>query len=107
MSFDFQQIFQLIDKYFLFVLISYYLPRKFSRCSIDEYLRFLQQGGGSCLFNKPTKVRDSQLLSEALKVKIDLFCRDRNIRKTLISCYRLNGFTLCLLEMCFYRLFPT
>lgn len=38
--------------------ISYYLPRKFSRCSIDEYLRFLHQGGGSCLFNKPSKVRD-------------------------------------------------
>ncbi|XP_047465993.1 disintegrin and metalloproteinase domain-containing protein 11 isoform X1 [Mugil cephalus] len=36
----------------------YYLPRKFSRCSIDEYLRFLQQGGGSCLFNKPTKLLD-------------------------------------------------
>ncbi|KAM4525450.1 disintegrin and metalloproteinase domain-containing protein 11 isoform 1-T1 [Odontesthes bonariensis] len=36
----------------------YYLPRKFSRCSIDEYQRFLQQGGGSCLFNKPTKLLD-------------------------------------------------
>ncbi|XP_061564362.1 disintegrin and metalloproteinase domain-containing protein 11 isoform X2 [Cololabis saira] len=36
----------------------YHLPRKFSRCSIDEYLRFLQQGGGSCLFNKPTKLLD-------------------------------------------------
>uniref|UniRef100_A0A1A8FIR1 ADAM metallopeptidase domain 11 n=3 Tax=Nothobranchius korthausae TaxID=1143690 RepID=A0A1A8FIR1_9TELE len=36
----------------------YNLPRKFSRCSIDEYLRFLQQGGGSCLFNKPTKLLD-------------------------------------------------
>ncbi|KAL0984393.1 hypothetical protein UPYG_G00140850 [Umbra pygmaea] len=36
----------------------YYLPRKFSRCSMDEYLRFLQQGGGSCLFNKPTKLLD-------------------------------------------------
>ncbi|XP_055085451.1 disintegrin and metalloproteinase domain-containing protein 11 isoform X1 [Periophthalmus magnuspinnatus] len=36
----------------------YYLPRKFSRCSIDEYLRFLQLGGGSCLFNKPTKLLD-------------------------------------------------
>ncbi|XP_061561913.1 disintegrin and metalloproteinase domain-containing protein 11-like isoform X2 [Phycodurus eques] len=36
----------------------YYLPRKFSRCSIDEYLRFLQLGGGSCLFNKPSKLLD-------------------------------------------------
>ncbi|XP_056433724.1 LOW QUALITY PROTEIN: disintegrin and metalloproteinase domain-containing protein 11-like [Gadus chalcogrammus] len=38
----------------------YYLPRKFSRCSIDEYLRFLQEGGGSCLFNKPSKLLDPQ-----------------------------------------------
>ncbi|XP_056286701.1 disintegrin and metalloproteinase domain-containing protein 11 isoform X3 [Pseudoliparis swirei] len=37
----------------------YYLPRKFSRCSIEEYQRFLQQGGGSCLFNKPSKLLDS------------------------------------------------
>lgn len=44
------------------VSFSYYLPRKFSRCSIDEYLRFLQQGGGSCLFNKPSKVRDGRLI---------------------------------------------
>ncbi|KAM8795303.1 disintegrin and metalloproteinase domain-containing protein 11 [Eudromia elegans] len=36
----------------------YYLPRKFSRCSIDEYHQFLQDGGGSCLFNKPLKLLD-------------------------------------------------
>ncbi|XP_068161064.1 disintegrin and metalloproteinase domain-containing protein 11-like [Antennarius striatus] len=36
----------------------YYLSRKFSRCSIDEYLRFLQLGGGSCLFNKPRELLD-------------------------------------------------
>ncbi|KAJ3600902.1 hypothetical protein NHX12_031875 [Muraenolepis orangiensis] len=36
----------------------YYLPRKFSRCSIDEYTQFLLQGGGSCLFNKPHKLLD-------------------------------------------------
>lgn len=42
---------------FVFSFVSYHLPRKFSRCSVDEYLRFLQQGGGSCLFNKPSKVR--------------------------------------------------
>ncbi|XP_047427587.1 disintegrin and metalloproteinase domain-containing protein 11-like isoform X2 [Mugil cephalus] len=36
----------------------FYLPRKFSRCSIDEYTQFLLQGGGSCLFNKPNKLLD-------------------------------------------------
>uniref|UniRef100_A0A8C3FQ33 ADAM metallopeptidase domain 11 n=1 Tax=Chrysemys picta bellii TaxID=8478 RepID=A0A8C3FQ33_CHRPI len=36
----------------------YYLPRKFSRCSIEEYSQFLQEGGGSCLFNKPFKLLD-------------------------------------------------
>ncbi|KAJ8414346.1 hypothetical protein AAFF_G00052160 [Aldrovandia affinis] len=36
----------------------FYLPRKFSRCSVDEYIRFLLQGGGSCLFNKPIKLLD-------------------------------------------------
>ncbi|XP_030077231.1 disintegrin and metalloproteinase domain-containing protein 11 isoform X2 [Microcaecilia unicolor] len=37
----------------------YYLPQKFSRCSIDEFNHFLQDGGGWCLFDKPVKLLDS------------------------------------------------
>lgn len=33
-----------------------YHPRKFSKCSIAEYKEFLNRGGGSCLFNRPTKL---------------------------------------------------
>nr|XP_033787135.1 disintegrin and metalloproteinase domain-containing protein 22 isoform X1 [Geotrypetes seraphini] len=38
--------------------IGYYLPRKFSKCSIEEYHEFLNNGGGACLFNKPSKLLD-------------------------------------------------
>ncbi|XP_075437538.1 disintegrin and metalloproteinase domain-containing protein 11-like, partial [Ascaphus truei] len=34
----------------------YYLPQRFSRCSVDEVAQFLQDGGGGCLFNKPLKL---------------------------------------------------
>ncbi|KAM4698008.1 disintegrin and metalloproteinase domain-containing protein 23 [Rhinophrynus dorsalis] len=33
-----------------------YHSRKFSKCSIAEYKEFLSRGGGSCLFNRPTKL---------------------------------------------------
>uniref|UniRef100_A0A8D0E5E8 ADAM metallopeptidase domain 23 n=1 Tax=Salvator merianae TaxID=96440 RepID=A0A8D0E5E8_SALMN len=36
-----------------------YHPRKFSKCSIAEYKDFLNRGGGSCLFNRPTKLFDT------------------------------------------------
>uniref|UniRef100_UPI00398F8B1A disintegrin and metalloproteinase domain-containing protein 22 isoform X2 n=1 Tax=Pristiophorus japonicus TaxID=55135 RepID=UPI00398F8B1A len=36
----------------------YYLPRKFSKCNIEEYQEFLNSGGGNCLFNKPTRLLD-------------------------------------------------
>uniref|UniRef100_A0A671XZR6 ADAM metallopeptidase domain 23 n=1 Tax=Sparus aurata TaxID=8175 RepID=A0A671XZR6_SPAAU len=31
-------------------------PRRFSKCSITDYKEFLLKGGGSCLFNRPTKL---------------------------------------------------
>lgn len=31
-------------------------PRKFSKCSINDYKEFLLKGGGSCLFNRPKKL---------------------------------------------------
>ncbi|KAL0963872.1 hypothetical protein UPYG_G00314660 [Umbra pygmaea] len=34
-------------------------PRKFSKCSILDYKEFLLKGGGSCLFNRPTKLFES------------------------------------------------
>uniref|UniRef100_A0A8C4Y797 ADAM metallopeptidase domain 22 n=1 Tax=Gopherus evgoodei TaxID=1825980 RepID=A0A8C4Y797_9SAUR len=36
----------------------YYLPSKFSKCDIEEYHEFLNNGGGACLFNKPSKLLD-------------------------------------------------
>ncbi|XP_053117883.1 disintegrin and metalloproteinase domain-containing protein 22 isoform X8 [Hemicordylus capensis] len=36
----------------------YYLPTKFSKCDVEEYHEFLNNGGGACLFNKPTKLFD-------------------------------------------------
>ncbi|TNN02984.1 hypothetical protein fugu_000013 [Takifugu bimaculatus] len=31
-------------------------PRRFSKCSISDFKEFLLKGGGSCLFNRPTKL---------------------------------------------------
>ncbi|KAK2096343.1 Disintegrin and metalloproteinase domain-containing protein 22 [Saguinus oedipus] len=39
-------------------LFSYYLPKKFTQCNIEEYHDFLNSGGGACLFNKPSKLLD-------------------------------------------------
>ncbi|XP_068101086.1 disintegrin and metalloproteinase domain-containing protein 23 isoform X4 [Hyperolius riggenbachi] len=33
-----------------------YHSRRFSKCSIAEFKEFLSRGGGSCLFNRPTKL---------------------------------------------------
>ncbi|XP_056610820.1 disintegrin and metalloproteinase domain-containing protein 23 isoform X1 [Triplophysa dalaica] len=34
-------------------------PRVFSKCSISDFKEFLLKGGGSCLFNKPSKLFES------------------------------------------------
>ncbi|XP_072274805.1 disintegrin and metalloproteinase domain-containing protein 23 isoform X1 [Pyxicephalus adspersus] len=33
-----------------------YHSRRFSKCSVAEFKEFLSRGGGSCLFNRPTKL---------------------------------------------------
>ncbi|XP_008110686.1 disintegrin and metalloproteinase domain-containing protein 22 isoform X4 [Anolis carolinensis] len=38
--------------------IGYYIPTKFSKCDIEAYHEFLNNGGGACLFNKPSKLLD-------------------------------------------------
>uniref|UniRef100_A0A8C5A5L5 ADAM metallopeptidase domain 22 n=1 Tax=Gadus morhua TaxID=8049 RepID=A0A8C5A5L5_GADMO len=40
------------------VLDSFYLPKKFSECNVEEFHNFLNSGGGACLFNKPLKLLD-------------------------------------------------
>ncbi|XP_019747640.1 disintegrin and metalloproteinase domain-containing protein 22 isoform X1 [Hippocampus comes] len=36
--------------------VGFYLPKRFSDCNVEEYHNFLNSGGGTCLFNKPTKL---------------------------------------------------
>lgn len=43
----------------VFGLLRVQHARRFSKCSITDYKEFLLKGGGSCLFNRPTKVRRS------------------------------------------------
>lgn len=45
-------------------------PRRFSKCSISDFKEFLLKGGGSCLFNRPTKVRGSPLFIVIIRVTI-------------------------------------
>lgn len=48
---------ELVMLWFLFFpgYSSYYLPKRFSDCNVEEYYNFLNSGGGACLFNKPMK----------------------------------------------------
>ncbi|XP_028831236.1 disintegrin and metalloproteinase domain-containing protein 22 isoform X1 [Denticeps clupeoides] len=39
-------------------LSSFFLPKRFSDCNVEEYHNFLNSGGGACLFNKPAKLLD-------------------------------------------------
>lgn len=46
----------------MFCACSVQHTRRFSKCSISDFKEFLLKGGGSCLFNRPSKVRSSALL---------------------------------------------
>lgn len=51
----------LVNYHPVFSLFRVQHPRRFSKCSIADYKEFLLKGGGSCLFNRPTKVKCLQL----------------------------------------------
>uniref|UniRef100_H3DLX2 ADAM metallopeptidase domain 22 n=1 Tax=Tetraodon nigroviridis TaxID=99883 RepID=H3DLX2_TETNG len=46
--------------------VGYYLPKRFSRCNVEEYYNFLNSGGGACLFNKPMKFLDPPVCGNGL-----------------------------------------
>lgn len=68
----------------------FHLPRKFSRCSVDEYIQFLLQGGGSCLFNKPNKVRAMWLR----RMQVRVAASDRRHLQN-IACAMRTSLDLC------------
>lgn len=51
---------------------SYYLPKRFSDCNVEEYYNFLNSGGGACLFNKPMKVRAIFLLFFSANIDVSV-----------------------------------
>uniref|UniRef100_A0A674D9Z3 ADAM metallopeptidase domain 23 n=1 Tax=Salmo trutta TaxID=8032 RepID=A0A674D9Z3_SALTR len=58
-------------------------PRKFSKCSISDYKEFLLKGGGSCLYNKPTKLFESTECGNGyIEVGEECDCGDRT------ECYK-------------------
>uniref|UniRef100_A0A8C7IPM8 ADAM metallopeptidase domain 23 n=1 Tax=Oncorhynchus kisutch TaxID=8019 RepID=A0A8C7IPM8_ONCKI len=58
-------------------------PRKFSKCSIADYKEFLLKGGGSCLYNRPTKLFESTECGNGyIEVGEDCDCGDRT------ECYK-------------------
>uniref|UniRef100_A0A7N5ZUJ0 ADAM metallopeptidase domain 23a n=1 Tax=Anabas testudineus TaxID=64144 RepID=A0A7N5ZUJ0_ANATE len=46
----------LVNHHPVILLFSVQHSRRFSKCSISDYKEFLLKGGGSCLFNRPTKL---------------------------------------------------
>uniref|UniRef100_A0A8C7SKC5 ADAM metallopeptidase domain 23 n=1 Tax=Oncorhynchus mykiss TaxID=8022 RepID=A0A8C7SKC5_ONCMY len=58
-------------------------PRKFSKCSISDYKEFLLKGGGSCLYNRPTKLFESTECGNGyIEVGEECDCGDRT------ECYK-------------------
>lgn len=53
-------------------IYSFYLPKRFSDCNVEEYHNFLNSGGGACLFNKPPKVRRTHPLRILTYIDVSL-----------------------------------
>uniref|UniRef100_A0A4W5QUJ7 ADAM metallopeptidase domain 23 n=1 Tax=Hucho hucho TaxID=62062 RepID=A0A4W5QUJ7_9TELE len=66
-----------------FCLTDYKHPRKFSKCSISDYKEFLLKGGGSCLYNRPSKLFESTECGNGyIEVGEECDCGDRT------ECYK-------------------
>ncbi|XP_016417170.1 disintegrin and metalloproteinase domain-containing protein 23-like [Sinocyclocheilus rhinocerous] len=75
-------------------------PRTFSKCSITDFKEFLLKGGGSCLFNKPSKLfEDTECGNGYVEVGEECDCGPREFYPRGYSCrYAVNDCDIS--EMC-------
>uniref|UniRef100_A0A671RV42 ADAM metallopeptidase domain 23 n=1 Tax=Sinocyclocheilus anshuiensis TaxID=1608454 RepID=A0A671RV42_9TELE len=69
-------------------------PRTFSKCSITDFKEFLLKGGGSCLFNKPSKLfEDTECGNGYVEVGEECDCgpREECIKECCKKCSLSNG----------------
>uniref|UniRef100_A0A8C2A684 ADAM metallopeptidase domain 23 n=1 Tax=Cyprinus carpio TaxID=7962 RepID=A0A8C2A684_CYPCA len=69
-------------------------PRTFSKCSIIDFKEFLLKGGGSCLFNKPSKLfEDTECGNGYVEVGEECDCgpREECIKECCKKCSLSNG----------------
>uniref|UniRef100_A0A673HJ96 ADAM metallopeptidase domain 23 n=1 Tax=Sinocyclocheilus rhinocerous TaxID=307959 RepID=A0A673HJ96_9TELE len=72
-------------------------PRTFSKCSITDFKEFLLKGGGSCLFNKPSKLfEDTECGNGYVEVGEECDCGPREVTVCVCECENCLSFFLSL-----------